>query len=126
MTKAFRVSLKDTPGALAKVAAALGARGVNIEASVGETLGGEGRVTLVTSNEEATKEILQSQGSRFEEVELLTVTLQDSPGALGQVAGKLAEAGVNITALVQLSRAGGQSHLGFVVDNPEKARGVLG
>ncbi len=125
MPKAFRLKLKNVPGALAKVAGALGKRGVNIEASAGETLGGEGRVTLLTSDPAASREVLAAQGVSFEEIDLFLVTLEDRPGSLAQVAKKLAEAQVNITGLVQISRAGGRSELGFAVDNPERARSIL-
>ncbi len=125
MSRAFRISLENKPGALAEVAEGLGNRGVNIEASGGETLGGQGRVTLLTSDPDATKDSLTEEGVEFEEVELQIVTLEDQPGALAQLARKLAASGVNITGLVQLSRTGGRSELGFVVDDPERARSIL-
>ena len=126
MPTAFRVTLKDAPGALAHVAGALAARGINLEASGGETVGGEGRVTLLTSDVEAAREVFEGHNVAFEEVELLVVTLQDNPGALASVTQRLGEAGVNITSLVQLNRMHGQSDLGVVVDDPEKARPILG
>ncbi|MEE9592126.1 MAG: ACT domain-containing protein [Thermoplasmata archaeon] len=126
MSTAFRVTLKDAPGALAHVAGALAERGINLEASGGETVGGEGRVTLLTSDEGATREVLEGHNIAFEEVELLVVTLQDNPGALASIAQRLAAAGVNITSLVQLNRLHGRSDLGIAVDDLKKARSVLG
>lgn len=125
MPTAFRVTLEHVPGSLARVTGALAQEGVNLEASGGEALGGEGRVTLLTSDTGATREVLSRAKVEFEEVELLLVTLQDNPGALASIAKRLAEAGVNITGLVQLSRSTGRSELGFVVDDPEKARPIL-
>jgi hypothetical protein len=126
MPTAFRVTLENVPGALVKVIGPLAERGINIEASGGETLGGEGRVTLLTSDPDATRELFSAQGVRFEEVELFVVTLEDKPGSLADIGRRLSQAGVNITGLIQLSRAGGRSELGFVVDNPDKAREILG
>lgn len=126
MTTAFRITLKDAPGALAHVAGALAERGINLEASGGETVGGEGRVTFLTSDEEGTREILEGHNIAFEEVELLVVTLQDNPGALASIAQRLAAAGVNIISLVQLNRMHGRSDLGVAVDDLEKAQSVLG
>ncbi|MFQ5986275.1 MAG: ACT domain-containing protein [Thermoplasmata archaeon] len=126
MPTAFRITLKDAPGALAHVAGALAERGINLEASGAETAGGEGRITLLTSDEGATREVLETHNVAFEEVELLVVTLQDNPGALASVTQRLGAAGVNITTLVQLNRMHGRSDLGVVVDNPEKARPILG
>lgn len=108
------------------MANALAERGINLEASGGETLGGEGRMTLLTSDVEATREVLEGHNVAFEEIELLLVTLQDNPGALASIAQRLAAAGVNITGFVQLNRMHGQSDLGLAVDDPEKARPVLG
>ncbi|MEE9173959.1 MAG: ACT domain-containing protein [Thermoplasmata archaeon] len=126
MPTAFRLTLKDAPGALAHVTGALAARGINLEASGGETVGVEGRVTLLTSDIGATREVLEGHNVAFEEVELLVVTLQDNPGALASVTKQLGDAGVNITSLVQLNRMHGQSDLGVTVDDPEKARPILG
>lgn len=126
MPTAFRLTLKDAPGALAHVAGALAERGINLEGSGAETAGGEGRITLLTSDADATREVLEGHNVTFEEVELLVVTLQDNPGALASVARRLGEAGVNITSLVQLNRMHGRSDLGIAVDDPEKARPVLG
>lgn len=126
MPTAFRITLKDAPGALAHVARALAERGINLEASGGETSGGEGRITLLPSDAGAAREVFESHNVSFEEVELLLVTLQDNPGALASVAQRLAEAGVNITTLVQLNRMHGRSDLGVAVDDPEKARPILG
>jgi hypothetical protein len=125
MPNAFRVTLEHVPGSLAKLAGALGERGINIEASAGETLGGEGRITLLTSDPEATRGVLTDQRFPFEEVELLVTTLEDRPGALAQLAKNLAAVRVNVTGLVQLSRAEGRTTLGFVVDDADKARPVL-
>lgn len=125
MPTAFRVTLKNVPGTLADLADALGERGINIEASGGETLGGEGRVTLLTADPKATREVLKGRNVPFEEVELLVITLQDNPGALGRIARRFAEAGINVTGLVQISRAQGRSDLGFVVSDLKKARSLV-
>jgi hypothetical protein len=126
MPTAFRITLKDAPGALAHVTGALAERGINLEGSGGETVGGEGRVTFLTSDEGAAREVLNGHNIEFEEVELLVVTLQDDPGALASIAQRLAAAGVNITSLVQLNRLHGRSDLGVAVDDLKKARSVLG
>lgn len=125
MPTAFRVTLENVPGALAKVLEPLAEKGINLEASSGETLGGEGKVTLITSDPQATRDVLQAKGVEFEEAEILVTTLEDRPGSLARVAGRLADAGVNITGLIQISRSGGRSELGFIVDQPDKARDIL-
>lgn len=126
MPTAFRVTLKNRPGTLAHVTAALAEKGINLEGSGAETMGDEGRATLLTSDAEATREVLEAHDLPFEEVELLVVVLQDNPGALAQIARRFADAGVNVLSMVQLARATGRSELGFVVDDPKKAEAALG
>jgi hypothetical protein len=58
-------------------------------------------------------------------VKQLTVTLENRPGALAAVARILADAKVNILALLG-STAGPQGSAQFVVDNPAKAKKALG
>lgn len=63
----FTVELEDKPGSLARVAAALGERGVNIKAIVGVAEDTEGALMLETSDSSATREALGALGVRFEE-----------------------------------------------------------
>jgi hypothetical protein len=63
----FTVELEDKPGSLARVAAALGERGVNIKAIVGVAEDTDGALMLETSDANATRDALGSLGVRFEE-----------------------------------------------------------
>ena len=66
MTVWFTVRLKDSPGSLARVAAALGERGVNISGIVGVAEDTDGALMLETSDAAATKEALTALGIPFE------------------------------------------------------------
>jgi hypothetical protein len=110
---------------MAHVAKALSEGGINLEASGGETLGGEGGITLLPFDTDGTRKVLEDHNVAFEEVELFLVTLQDDLGALASVVERLGAAGVNIVCHVQLDRSHGQSDLGIAVDDPEKARSIL-
>ena len=61
----FNVSLKDKPGELASVASAVGDKGINILGCVGMGRA-TASVTMVTDDEDATKEVLKSMGRDFE------------------------------------------------------------
>ena len=63
----FTVQLDDKPGSLARVAAALGERSVNITAIVGVAEDTDGALMLVTSDPAATREAFQAMGLAFEE-----------------------------------------------------------
>lgn len=66
MTVWFTVRLEDKPGSLARVAAALGERGVNIAGIVGVAEDTDGALMLETSDAAATTEALEALGVPFE------------------------------------------------------------
>ena len=63
----FTVQLDDKPGSLAKVAAALGDRSVNITGIVGVAEDTDGALMLTTSDPAATRAAFQAMGLAFEE-----------------------------------------------------------
>ena len=63
----FTVQLEGTPGSLARVAAALGERGVNITGIVGVAEDTDGALMLTTSDPDETRAAFESLGLPFEE-----------------------------------------------------------
>ena len=63
----FTVELEDKPGSLARVAAALGERGVNITGIVGVAEDTEGALMLTTSDPSKTRQAFEALGLPFEE-----------------------------------------------------------
>jgi hypothetical protein len=63
----FTVRLDDQPGALARLAGALGERGVNIAGIVGIAEDTDGELMLQTSDAGATRDAFTSLGVAFEE-----------------------------------------------------------
>jgi hypothetical protein len=63
----FTVRLPDAPGSLAKVAAALGDRGVNITGIVGVAEDTDGHLMLTTSDPATTREAFAGLGLAYEE-----------------------------------------------------------
>jgi len=63
----FTVKLDDRPGSLARVATALGDRGVNITGIVGVAEDTDGALMLTTSDAAATREAFSGLGLPFEE-----------------------------------------------------------
>ena len=63
----FTVQLDDKPGSLARVATALGERGVNITGIVGVAEDTDGALMLTTSDADATRAAFEGLGLAFEE-----------------------------------------------------------
>jgi hypothetical protein len=63
----FTVELSDKPGSLARLAAAIGDRGINISAIVGIAEDTDGALMLATSDAEGTRQAFADLGIAFEE-----------------------------------------------------------
>jgi len=95
--KELKFRCPDRPGILGEIATALGEKKVNLRAINAWVEGSEGVVRIVVDKLPAAKKVLASRGWPAEERDVLEIELADKPGALGQAATKLGEAGVNIT-----------------------------
>jgi hypothetical protein len=125
MSRQFTVRLKNEPGALAELAARLGEHGIDIRSIGAGAVGSYGCAVLSTNNDPAALDVLRKAHYTFVEGEVLNVGVEDRPGALAKLTGRLAEAGVNILGVVVLSRHQGKAELGLTVDNVDTARRVL-
>lgn len=124
--KDITVSLEDRPGTLADFGDALGKAGVNIEGMAG--FGVEGRAVLHVLVADAAKArtALEGAGIKVEgESDALVADMTadaDRPGALGEMARRIASAGVNIQVAYLATRSRGV----IVTSDNEKARKALG
>jgi hypothetical protein len=125
MAKLFTVRMKNEPGALARLTAKLGEHGIDIRTIGVCAVGTHGCATLSTSNDSSAREVLRKARYTFVEGEVLHVGIEDRPGALASLTGRLADAGVNITSVIQLGRHQGKAELGITVDQVDAARKVL-
>jgi hypothetical protein len=121
----FTVRLKNEPGALARLAEALGERGIDIRSIGAGGVGTQGMVVLTTNDDAAAREALRQTRYTFFEAEALTVAVADQPGSLARLTRRLAEGGVNIAGIVMLRRHQGKAELSFSVDDSARARRVL-
>ncbi len=89
----FTVELSDKPGSLAKMATALGDKGINIGAIVGIAEDTDGALMLATSDAEGTRQAFKALGLAFEEHDAdAGLTLDDHP----RVAQGLADHGLGV------------------------------
>jgi hypothetical protein len=125
MANQFVVQLKNEPGAMANLAEALAARGVDLRAIGGGGIGDSGHVIMTTADDDTTKAVLEEGGYTFIEGESILTEVDDRPGGMAALSRQLADAGVNIYGHLFLGRWGDRAMFAFVVDDPDRARPIL-
>jgi hypothetical protein len=125
MATDLTVVVDDRAGQLAHLGEALGDAGVNIEGFCATTQDGIGIVHVLVENAMLAQNALILADLKVEgEADAIVVDLTDDadrPGALGRVAGKVANAGVNISVAYLATRNRGV----LVTSDNEKARATL-
>ena len=95
--KDLTVIMDDQPGKLADLGEATGKAGVNIAGLCAMVGDGKGFIHLLVEDGATRAEALADAGIDVaDEREAVIVDLHDKPGAMGEIARDLAEAGVNI------------------------------
>jgi hypothetical protein len=98
--KDLAFELDEKVGTLAAATEALGKAGVNIEGICGFVVGGRGVGHLLVEDAGKARQALTSAGARVTgEQDVLVMEIEDRPGALGKLTRKIADAGVNLTAV---------------------------
>jgi hypothetical protein len=121
--KDLSITLEDRPGRLADLGEATGKAGINIEGMCAATGAGRAEVHVLVDDAAAAREALGSAGIEVDaESDVLVIDVEDRPGTMGEVARKLAEAGVNIG--LAYSTFGGVK-LVVGVDDLDRARSAL-
>jgi hypothetical protein len=120
--KDVTVMLDDVPGSLARMGAALGAAGVSIEGGGAWVVDGRGVGHFLFEDGEAARSALEAAGIAVAAVREVVLQRLDqaTPGQLGALTARMAEAGVNIEVLY----SDHDHRLVLVVDDPARARDV--
>src|SRR5512137_1858701 len=122
MTKDLTIYLGDHPGSLAKVGEALGKAGVNIEGICGVTVQGKGVIHLLVGDAAKARRALEANHIDVaKETEVVVLPVEDRPGVLGNVARRLADAGVNL----QLAYMATSARLVVGADDLGKVRAAI-
>jgi hypothetical protein len=118
------VELEDEIGALARLGELLGAQGVNIRAlAVVRVTEGRALAHLVVEPAEGAVRALRDHDLVPERVrEVLSVTLEDEPGALGRYCRQLADASINLEAVYLAGDRNGAKELVLAVSDLQAAR----
>ena len=122
---AFTVELKNQPGELARLCAAMAARGVNL-VLCGMSHGDSGTVAFIADDEAAARAALDGAGMEFAERPALTVRMDNVPGAGAATFRKLADADVNMDLLLPIRVSNEQFFAVICVDDVDAARKALG
>ena len=101
MMKDVAIKLKHEPGQLALMGETLGAAGISVEGGGGWVVDGRGVMHFLFAESAPVRQTLADVGiSVIAERPVLVQRLkQDVPGQLGQIARKMADAGVNIEVI---------------------------
>jgi hypothetical protein len=118
------VELEDRIGALAELGELLGGEGVNISAlAVVQVRKGTALAHLVLEPADVAVRCLRDHGVVPERVrEVLSVTLEDEPGALGRYCRRLADASINLEAVYLAGERNGAKELVLAVSDLQAAR----
>jgi hypothetical protein len=123
--RAFLVDVDNRPGSFATIAELIAGRGVNILSVSAAVCGVAGRAAIITNDEFTTRSALTDGGITFIEREIIEVAMRHEPGSLAAACRRLAEAGVNLEALIPVGMEGRQIEFGFVTDDAVRTRELL-
>lgn len=123
MATDIRIEAENRPGVLATIGRELGNAGINIEGYCAVASDGDGAVHLLVEDAAPARAVIEDAGYTVasEHDAAIVDALDDKPGALGEIAGKLADRGINVSA----SYVATGTRVVFVVDDPERAREIL-
>jgi hypothetical protein len=117
------VQLDDHPGELAALGEVLGKHGVNLDGLCGVVNGGgRAEVHLLIDDATAAFDAFAAAGVQvISEQEVLVVDVEDRPGALGEIARRMGDSGVNVTLAYLATR----TRLVLAADNLAAAQAAL-
>ena len=122
MATDLKVFLENRPGTIAEAGEAFGGAGINIEGSCGFPSEGRGVLHFLVNDAGAARQALVNAGMEVaEEREVIVVDIEDKPGALGELARRMADAGVNVDLLYMAT----SSRVVLGCDDIEKARELI-
>src|SRR3954451_22533077 len=99
------IDIENTPGALARIAAAISDAGVNIAAATCIGPGKRAELHILVPHGEAAKHALAiSHVAVSHEREVVVVDVEDRPGALADLTRKIAKAGVDLDLVYVATR----------------------
>jgi hypothetical protein len=121
----FAIHVTHRPGEIARVAGALAKKDVNIKSMAGLGINTQGVLRVIADDVGAARTALTEAHIPFEECELVTALLENKAGELADVAGKLANVGVNVEAIYVIGLDGDLVEVALAVNDVKKAKKAL-
>ena len=107
-TKQFTITVDNQPGAVARIAKALGDSKVNILSLLGTAQGAGGTVQLVAEDAKKAKKALDAAHISYQETPAEQIELRNKAGALAQCLASLEKKGVNLGSIHATAAKGGK------------------
>ena len=124
--KEITAYLENKPGRLAKICSALAHEKIDVQAISVMDTPDRSVLRLVTADHEPTRKVLTSLGVEHSSGEVLSVLMDNHPGAIARVLERLAEEHINIEyAYLATGPTPGKSIGIFHTSNPKRAQQVL-
>jgi hypothetical protein len=99
--------------------------GVNLRAISGMANGTTGMLALVGDDDAKLRAALAATGLQVREVELVTIDAEDRVGSGAELARRLADRGVNLELLLQISHTGSQVEVAIGATDTAALRAAL-
>lgn len=123
--KTITIVADDRVGLLADISYILGKARINIESIGVDVVAAKAVISLSIKNPEKAKQVLEQNGYKVTETNVLVVKLEDKPGELSRITALMAQEHINIVNVHMLSRDGKTTILALVLDKPRSARKLL-
>lgn len=121
------VFLENVPGRLATLCNTLENAGIDLRAMATSEGSEYGVVRMLVDDVDAAEKVLREANLPFSTVDVLGIEVTDEPGALGKVAVRLADAGINVEYAYATAVSGNARALCvFKVGDPQNAAESLG
>lgn len=117
---------EDRTGLLSELSTLLGNKGINISDIRAKAYGADAIIQIEVDRHEDTLHILAEEDFHVVADDSLLLRVADQPGALAQIARRLADGQVDIRAVRVVQRHAGFSVISVNCDRNEVARRVLG
>jgi len=104
----FKAQVPDRAGEGARILSALRDEGINLLFFTGFPRGRKAQLDIIPEDSPAFRKAVKKAGLAVERKPAFLIQGEDRPGVIAGVASKLAEAGINITAIDAVAAGGGR------------------